>query len=278
MNKEFTVVKNTIEIGLKNPVKFLHMTDTHITRDDPTGWSEGAFDMYPGSCELFWAQAVEYAKKTGLPVLHTGDLIDFFSPANFKYLDEEWNEIDYIYAAGNHDFCHFLGKAVEDYEYKWEMMKEAQRHFKNNLYFYSRMIGEVNFVTLDNSYYRITEGQIEALKAEVAKGHPIILGMHVPFYTESIHEYAKSINAKALHVIAVPQEIIDTYEDSGVRSRQTPDEATLKAVEYIKNEPLIKALITGHKHANFVDMLSPTLIQYVTTGTHYGEIREFTLI
>ena len=278
MKKEFTVLKNTIEIGLSEPVKFLHMTDTHITRDDPTGWRDGAFDMYPGSCELFWAQAVEYAKKTGYPILYTGDLIDFFSEGNFKYVDEEFNKLDYIYAAGNHDFCHFLGKAVEDYEYKWEMMKVAQPHFKNNLYFYSRMIGEVNFVTLDNSYYRITEGQLEALKAEVAKGHPIILGMHVPVYTESMLGYAKEINATALHVMAAPREMIDAYPDAGVRVRQTPDAATLNALEYMKNEPLIKALITGHKHHNFVDMLSPTLVQYVTTGTHYGEIREFTLV
>ncbi len=278
MKKEFTVIHNTIEIGLREPVKFLHMTDTHITRDDPTGWRDGAFDLYPGSCEIFQAQAIEYAKKTGYPILHTGDLIDFFSEANFKYVKEVWNELDYIYAAGNHDFCHFLGKAAEDYEYKWEMMKTTAPLFKNNLYFYSRMLGEVNMVTLDNSYYRITEGQLEALKAEVAKGHPIILGMHVPFFTESIAEYTKEINGKAHHVMDVPQEIVDAYPDNGVRVRQTPDEATKKAIEYIKSEPMIKALITGHKHHNFVDMLSPTLIQYVTTGTHYGEIREFTVV
>ena len=76
MNKEFTVLKNTIKVGLKNPVTFLHMTDTHITRNDPTGWREGAFDMYPGSCEIFWAQAVEYASQLGLAFQIRDDMLD----------------------------------------------------------------------------------------------------------------------------------------------------------------------------------------------------------
>lgn len=278
MNKEFTVIENTIEIGIKKPFKFLHMTDTHITRDDPTGWREGAFDLYPGSCEIFQEKAVEYAKKTGYPVLHTGDLIDFFSEGNFKYLDEVWSEIDYIYAAGNHDFCHFLGKAVEDYNYKWEMMKIAASHFKNNLYFYSRLIGEVNFVTLDNSYYRVDKGQLHALKAEVAKGYPIILGMHVPLYAETFRERFIQNDAKSIAVMAPPTEILDAYTDVHLRRCHEADKETLEFVEYIKNEPMIKALIVGHKHFNAVDMITPTLIQYTTTGTHYGEIREFTVV
>lgn len=278
MKQTLKVIQNTIEIGLSKPVKFLHMTDTHLTRDDPTGWRDGAFDLYPGGCEELFAQAVDYAVKNKLTILHTGDLIDFFSKGNFDYIDNEWNKLDYIYAVGNHDFCHFLGEATEDYEYKWEMMKVIAPHFKHNLYFYSRMLGEVNIVTLDNSYYLMTEGQLEALKAEVAKGYPIILAMHVPIFTESIFEYYKSLpNATATHVVAAPQELLDTFPEDR-RLQQTPDKATLDFIEYIKNEPLIKALITGHKHMNFFDMLSPTLPQYVTTGTHYGEVREFTVV
>ena len=43
-------------------------------------------------------------------------------------------------------------------------------------------IGGVNIVVMDDSYYQISEGQIDMIKAEVAKGYPIILCMHIPFF------------------------------------------------------------------------------------------------
>ena len=69
MKQTLKVIQNTIEIGLSKPVKFLHMTDTHLTRDDPTGWRDGAFDLYPGGCEELFAQAVDYAVKNKLTPL-----------------------------------------------------------------------------------------------------------------------------------------------------------------------------------------------------------------
>lgn len=137
---------------------------------------------------IIFFQAVEYAKRNNMLIWCTCDVIDFFSQENFDFIDKYLNAVDYIYAAGNHDFCHRLGQAKEDYAYKWKKISEIAPHIKNNLYFYSRIINGINIVTMDNSYYFITEGQIEALKAEVAKGYPIILAMHVPIYTKKIAE------------------------------------------------------------------------------------------
>ena len=62
---------------------------------------------------------------------------------------------------------------------------------------------------------------------------------------------------------------------SGPRDmRQTPDEATRRAVEYIRSEPLIKAVIAGHTHLNFEEELGGKM-QYVTDGTYEGVVREF---
>jgi UDP-2,3-diacylglucosamine pyrophosphatase LpxH len=57
-----------------------------------------------------------------------------------------------------------------------------------------------------------------------------------------------------------------------------PDGATLRAVEYIKNEPMIKALIVGHTHLNFEENLTKTLPQYATHGSFAGYVREFTVV
>ncbi|MBQ8496161.1 MAG: metallophosphoesterase [Clostridia bacterium] len=278
MKKELQIIKNTIHIGIEKSIRFLHITDTHITRDDPfNGRRVKTFDVdYEGCAEDYYFQAIDYAKRNNLPILHTGDLIDFFSKGNFDFIDQHFEGLDYMYAAGNHDFCHFLGKAKEDYAYKWEKIKEIAPHIKNNLYFDSRIIGGVNFVTLDNSYYLIGDGQTEMLKAEVAKGHPIILAMHVPLYTKGLAETVMQEHPCA-YVVAAPEELLSTYPDDR-RAQQMPDSATLRAVEYIKNEPLIKALIVGHTHLNFEEMLTEDKCQYATHGSFAGYVREFTVI
>ncbi len=60
--------------------------------------------------------------------------------------------------------------------------------------------------------------------------------------------------------------------------QQRPDAPTLRMIEYIKNEPLIKAILTGHLHFSFESMLTPTLPQFVTGGGYEGVAREITLL
>lgn len=275
VQSDLCILKSTITVGLQQPIRLLQITDTHITRDDPGLNRKAAFDVnYDGCAEAYFFQALDYAKKQGLTILHTGDLIDFFSPGNFAFIDSYFSDVNYIYAAGNHDFCHFLGRAKEDYAYKWEKINEIAPHIKNNLYFYSRVIGGVNVVTLDNSYYLITQGQIELLKAEVAKGLPILLAMHVPIYTEELHRCSPA--GEPDYCMAAPQAILDGYTEDR-RLQQTPDDATLTAVEYIKNEPLIKAVIAGHRHCNCDSELRAGLPQLVTHGSFAGYAREITV-
>ena len=278
MKKTLNIIKTTINIGLKQSVKLLHITDTHITRDDPWGGVRTkTFDLdYAGSAEDYFFQALEYARMNNMPVLHTGDLIDFFSDGNFDFIDKYFSDVDYIYAAGNHDFCHKLGEATEDYDYKWEKIKDIAPHFKNNLYFDSKIIGGVNVVTLDDSYYRISHGQLEMLKAEVAKGYPIILALHVPIYSPGLYDVSLKKWTDCAHLIGVPQHLIATYPDYR-KEQQIPDEDTLLFIEYVKSEPMIKAIISGHIHLNFEEKLTDGLYQFVTNGSFAGYVREITI-
>lgn len=275
MCDKLKILKNTVHVGLEKPIKLLHITDSHITRDDPWHSRAEVFDTeYKGCTEDFFFAALDYAKQNNMPILHTGDLIDFFSKGNFDFIDEYFDGVDYMYAAGNHDFCHMLGEAEEDYDYKWEKIREIAPHFNCNLYFDSRVTGGINIVTLDNSYYFISRGQIEALKAEAARGYPIILAMHVPIHAETLTNMTPT--GKPAYVMAAPKNVLAHYTEDR-RLQQTPDAATLQAVEYIKSEPLIKAVVTGHKHMNHEDMLTENLIQFVTHGTFAGYVREITI-
>lgn len=278
MNGELKIIKNTLRIGAKKPFKLLHMTDTHITRGAPDGMNRTpTFDVdYKGCAEDYFFRALEYAKANGMTLLHTGDIIDFFSKENFDFVDEYFGDADYIYAAGNHDFCHYLGRAKEDYEYKWEKIVDIAPHIKNNLYFYSRVINGVNIVALDNSYYLVDRGQLEALKAEVAKGYPVILAMHVPLYTDELKKVCDEDEDPLTYSMATPKEILDGYNGYR-RSQMSPDAETLEFVEYIKNEKAIKALVTGHRHLNQEGEVRDGLVQYVTHGSFAGYVREITI-
>ena len=105
---ELKILKTEIKIGINKPVKLLHITDTHIARDNPREEDRQAiFDVdYKGCAEEYFFKALDYAKKNNITVVHTGDLIDFFSRGNFEFLDKYFNAESYVYAAGNHDFCH----------------------------------------------------------------------------------------------------------------------------------------------------------------------------
>ncbi len=281
--KRLEILKTEIPIGLEKPVRLLHMTDSHICLADETdaienpeliGHAASRGNIFGGEeqIESFYQQSLAYAKAEGIPILHTGDLYDFMSHGNFAYLDETTKEVDMIYAAGNHDFCHYVGRAIEDYTYKWENLKRVQPHIRQNLYFDSRIIGGLNIVTLDNGYYLFSKGQEEMLRAEAAKGYPIVLAMHVPLYTPAFA--AKSMEkSPCAYVTGAPRELYTTYPNDR-RLQQNPDRATLEMIEYIHSEPLIRAVITGHTHYNLTDTLPGGALQVCTHAGYAGYARE----
>jgi len=278
MKKELQVIKTELNIGVENPFSILHMTDTHITIDDPGADSgrQGCFDCdFENSSQDYCLQAIEYAKQNNMTILNTGDLLDYLSEGNFEFVKKHFANVDYMYAAGNHDFCHKVGEATEDYSYKWEMIKRSAPCFNCNLYFDSRVINGVNFVTLDDSYYLISDGQIELLKAEAARGYPIVLCMHVPLYEEELAKIEIENNKTCAYLTGAPAELLATYPEHR-RLQQTPDDATLRALEYIYGESAIKAIVAGHLHRNYECVLKNGIPQIVTHGSYKGYVREIT--
>ena len=96
--------------------------------------------------------------------------------------------------------------------------------------------------------------------------------MHVPIFTDDLVG-----TRPILYTIGTPESVLATYS-SDRRSQQVSDEATLSAIDYIKNESLIKAIIAGHTHENRESDLTPTLKQYVTHGSFAGFVREITIL
>ena len=181
--KSLKIDELTIKIGAEKPFKVLHVTDSHLARFDPEKPCT-RFENIRDDIDTYFADSCDFCRENNMIMLHTGDVVDFVSEANFEYMKKCFDGVDYICATGNHEFCHWVGDATENQQYKWRMLSSVGKHFRCNMHFDSRVVNGVNFVTLDNGYYMFTEGQLEMLRAEVARGLPIILCMHTPIYSE----------------------------------------------------------------------------------------------
>ena len=272
------ILKTTIEAGIKRPLRLLHITDSHITLSDFDGENErGKYFSrdYENSHIDYFIQASEYAKKNNLIILHTGDLTDFVSDKNCLLLNECFSGTDFIYAVGNHDFCKFENENEESYTLKKERFK-ATPPYNGNLVFSSRIINGVNFVTLDNSSFKISCKQTEMLKKEAEKGLPIILAMHVPIFSEKHADAVLETGLPCAQLCCPSEKYLSKYPENA-KIQQAPDSETVKAVEYIKNEPIIKAIISGHTHINNDENIGKYCRQITTGACYNGYIREITI-
>ena len=171
-----------LDFGLKKPVRVLHLSDTHfcvaderdcVRKRELAKKREHAFGIPTEELSSLWRESVAYGKSHDDLILHTGDFCDFVSVRLLEMLHEEMSGGEFFFAVGNHEFCQYVGDLDEDAQYKLRSVEEVRLASPNGLYFASRVVGGVNFVALDNSYYLVTKAQREMLEAEVAKGLPV---------------------------------------------------------------------------------------------------------
>ena len=262
----------TIAVGATAPFRVLHMSDTHLTladeRDDERKrkLAEQRVNYFSHSKELLDG-ACAYAKEQGIPIFHTGDLLDFVSHANLDAARAFSEENDLFLAAGNHEFSLYVGEAVEDAAYRARSLDKVQAAFKNDIRFSVREENGVNFVALDNSYYLVEQWQLDALKKVVAEGKPIVLMIHNPLYCEELYRALVGDRTDApAYLMAVPEEKMVGYPPDRYR-QQKADEVTLEAYDYICNEPTIRAILAGHLHRNGEYAINDHLTQYMVGCT-----------
>ncbi len=289
-----TVRRLTISVGATKPFKALHLSDTHLTRvdsrDDERKHKLAATrTKYFPMAEQYFDAAIRYAATNNLMLLHTGDLQDFVSYANLDCIASKLGADKWFTAAGNHEYSQYVGEAREDEAYRAQTYDRVQAAFPNNLTVASRVINGVNFVALDNGYYKVSAEQYEAMRREVAKGLPIVLMCHVPFYTpEHCKVILKTNGGVAGYMTGVPLSITETYQqdpslpaDEQWRNRtvqQRADQTTLDFVEWLKEQPLLKAILCGHLHVFYEERFSPTAIQYTVESGFTGGVHEIQFV
>ena len=215
-NYKMNIVYNTIDIGLGKTVRVLHASDTHLTladdRDDDRkiqlGRSRASGFPLAKRCLVEMGRV---SQNTGLPIMHTGDFIDFVSVANLEAVQNFTEENDCFVAAGNHEFSQYVGEAYEDAAYRNQSLAQVQAAFTNDIRMSSRVIDGLNFVALDNGYYKFEAEQLAFLKEQVALGLPIVLMIHTPLYDPDFYEDAMARFHDSAYLCGVPDELLANY-------------------------------------------------------------------
>ena len=272
--------KLKITIGLERPVKLLHVTDTHLTlvdgRDDRR---KRALANRFNSQEIlkFLNEQIAYAHDNCDLLVHTGDLIDFVSVPNVEKARALLKDEHIFFIAGNHDYSQYVGEAWEDNTYRMNSYMQMGYGLGVPMFWNTREVGGVNIVGIDNSYYQFEDWQLWRLKREVEKGLPIILAFHDPIFEESLYWRHLEVSPEpCTYLVGLDEEHLLSYNEFRA-VQQRPTDATLRMIEYIKSEPLIKAILTGHLHFGFVSKLTDSLVQIVTGGGFNGDATELTL-
>lgn len=271
------ILKNTINIGIEKPFTFLHMTDTHCTFTDDNDSQERKIFADNRKAGLFQYSDVNlefaenYVKKTGYPLIHTGDFIDFITPENLKVAKKFADETGMLMVMGNHELLYctnndfITDECLADYKNNEFTIDMLGDFFNNDLRFFAKEINGVMLVGIDNSNSQIRQSAYEALKEVVAIGKPIILFMHIPLSTPSFNERFGD------YLIALPDEILNSFSPAKV-TEMKPTPTTVEARDYIISQPLIKAVVAGHMHCIYETPVDTELKQYLTDKNSLCEI------
>ena len=278
--ERLSLTYHAIKAGATKPFTVLHISDTHLTAAYP---DEGEFERktayrrvrtFGGRQDEALRDSIACAKEHVDYLLHTGDLIDFQSRANFDLVKKYYGEGGAMMfgCLGNHE--HYRGKKMAKKDgtpivpaVVPDLLKEAYP-FQND--FCSTVINGVNFVTIDDSTDTVSADQASRFEAEVKKGLPILLCMHCPFPTREIVRAASRFwprtNLKAIRDMS-----------NFVESEKYKDATTKDFVAYLRAQPLLKGILCGHGHLNVVDDFSPTAKQYEVAGKFMFCGQEFTI-
>ena len=270
-HERLTLSYGHVKIGLPKPFSILHISDTHLCAAYPDelpydlAAAERRMQTFGGKQEEALRDSLDWAKRNVDYVLHTGDLIDYQTEANFDLVRKYFGDMA-MGTMGNHEFSPtmWLTKEKVTFDDAWREKSRAAltEAYPFDISFSSKIVNGVNFVMLDDSFGTVSQSQVERFAAEAKKGLPMVLCMHVAFFTEDIwlmkERFWRNQDAKFRN--GTPP------APSGDLKRQLSDRVTRDFIAYLKSEPLLKAILAGHEHMVLQDRFSPTAVEYLVGG------------
>ncbi len=205
MARAFALDANRVRLccsAVKAPFTMVMLADTHLFRDDLRG---APFRQFSGRMAKAYNQTRHF--ETGEPtdpergfeealkaavtakaslVVLAGDIVSFPSEAAVGWALGRLREcgLPWLYTAGNHDW-HYEGMegSLDDLRSTWITQRLRPLYQGGDPMAGTQKVNGVRILTLDNSTYEITPGQLKWFREQVATGDPMVLFVHIPLYT-----------------------------------------------------------------------------------------------
>ena len=269
----YNIKELEINIGLKNEYHLIQISDNHminVTKKQPKGQYEEALraeevwqrqkksfaEHYkePYDQEIHYIPSIECINKQiayinknkpDLAILN-GDIIDYYTNANYKALKKAMNSIKVpaLFICGNHETpCDRYNEIAINNDASFQLIE----------------FEEFQVIGLDDSTKLITKDVLKKLKDNTKNGKPTIISMHIPVMTkENKEEMAK-------------------YDSYFVIDQDNTDKTTKEFLEYIINEDSIKALLCGHCHGADMNYFTKGKMQIICSSGLVGYINDIKL-
>lgn len=266
----------------QSPFQVMFLSDTHFTVEDERGREYydytrrmGGWAVEPENYgktngrEAALLASLEKARKERVElVILGGDILNFPSLASAEWLRRTMDSsgLKWAYIAGNHDW-HYEGEegSADSLRQKWTASNLNTLYQDKNPMYYARVIRGINFVMIDNSTNEISPVQLAFLKAEQAKGHPIILSVHVPLYLPG-HNTDYGCGNPQWNTAN------DTYYEIERRQPWPNEGHTRTTYDFCKavwDSPLVIGIFAGHTHEAAVDIHN-NIPQFVLGANYNG--------
>lgn len=251
-----------LDVGATRPFSILHVSDSHLTgvdgRDGPEvrDFARSRENLGRELGASYLEEALDYARTRGLPVVHTGDVIEYASAANFSRAGEIIRANGILACVGNHEFWR-TGKTADEAA-KLPLAEAVGATFPGDQPAFSFETNGVSFFVFDNAFGRVSQAVTSAFERVAAKGLPVVLVCHVPF--------------PAKDLLDDPDARPNLLGEGAARA----DVTTQAFIARVRGEPLVRAILCGHLHGFYRVRFSPTAEMCVANALFNGEAVEVT--
>ena len=261
---------NIYSTEVSDTVRLMVFADTHLwmsdEREEPyreySARMAGAYHSVkhfqtgaPTTPEESFVATIRLAQQRGVDAIAMlGDIVSYPSERGVEWVGEVLDTvaIPCYYTSGNHDW-HYEGMegSSESLREKWRAERLMSLFGDNDPDAYAVEVGDVRLLLVDDSNYKITPEQRDAVAAEVKSGKPFILLHHIPLYAPS-----RSVSFGIGH----PDWSAATDKNYKIERReQWPAEGHTE-VDYefydlATSAPNLLASIAGHVHSYGVDII-----------------------